>query len=197
MGNYDDKVQLDSRIGADEILYDPFVQRRSERVLKLLLNYTKNVPLRERWMDVGSGESFMRDLLREKTKLAIEVSEVDIDVTPYEYADNSIHTITNFEVIEHIFNPLFHVMEMKRIMAPDGNLFLITPNDYSLIYKVEHILSRKYRPHFHQFSERDLRDLFLRAGMEIVHMEKFYKSSSGTIARVSLNGLFVHARKGK
>ncbi|MBL0061681.1 MAG: hypothetical protein IPP40_09435 [bacterium] len=80
-------------------------------------------------------------------------------------------------------------------MAPDGNLFLVTPNDYSLIYKVEHILSRKYRPHFHQFTERDLRDLFHRAGMRIVHLEKFYKSPSGTIARVSKNGFFMHVRK--
>lgn len=195
MSNYDDKHVLDSRIGADENLYDPALKQRTQRLLKLFMNYAKNYPLKERWLDVGSGESYMRDVLRDETKLNIEVSEVDLDIERYEFPDNTFHTLTHFEVLEHLFNPLYHVLEMKRVMAPDGNLFLVTPNDYSLIYKVEHVLSRKYRPHFHQFTERDLRDLFHRAGMRIVHLEKFYKSPSGTIARVSKNGFFMHVRK--
>lgn len=195
MSNYDSKQVLDSRIGADDNLYDPFLQRRTQRLLKLFLDYATKYPLKERWLDVGSGESYMRDVLREETKLKIEVSEVDLDVDPYEFPDNTFQTLTHFEVLEHLFNPLYHVLEMKRIMAPDGNLFLVTPNDYSLIYKAEHLLSRKYRPHFHQFCERDLRDLFHRAGMRIVHLETFYKSPSGTLARVSKNGFFMHVRK--
>ncbi|MCC6477367.1 methyltransferase domain-containing protein [bacterium] len=193
--SYDDKVMLDSRIGADDNLYDPALKKRTQRLLRLFLDYTKDYPLKERWLDVGSGESYMRDVLTEETKLKIEVSEADLDVAPYEFADNSFATVTHFEVLEHLFNPLYHLLELKRVMAPDGNLFLVTPNDYSLIYKVEHILSRKYRPHFHQFSERDLRDIFHRAGLRIVHLNSFFKSPSGTIARVSKNGFFLHARK--
>ncbi|MBK6765297.1 MAG: methyltransferase domain-containing protein [bacterium] len=192
MANYDNSSTLDSRIGADENLYDPALKRRTQRLLRLFLDYTKKYPLKERWLDVGSGESYMRDVLREETKMKIEVSEVDLDVQPYEFPDNTFHTLTHFEVLEHLFNPLYHVLELKRVMAPDGNLFLVTPNDYSLIYKAEHLLSRKYRPHFHQFCERDLLDLFHRAGMKIVHLEAFYKSPSGTLARVSKNGFFMH-----
>ena len=54
---------------------------------------------------------------------------------------------------------------------------------------------RKSRPHLHLYTERDLRDLFHISGMRIVHLEKFYKSPSGTIARVSKNGFFMHVRK--
>ncbi|MBK8127663.1 MAG: methyltransferase domain-containing protein [bacterium] len=192
---YDDNRQLDSRIGADDTLYDPGNKARTERLMKMLNAYWEKYPLRERWLDVGSGESYMRDVLRDRTGLKIEVSEADLDVDRYDYPDNSFHTLTHFEVLEHLFNPLFHVLEMKRIMAPGANLFLVTPNDYSLIYKVEHILSRKYRPHFHQFNERDLRDLFQRAGLKIVHLQTFYKSPTGTIARISQNGFFLHAQK--
>jgi hypothetical protein len=72
---------------------------------------------------------------------------------------------------------------------------LTTPNDYSLIYKAEHLLSRKCRPHFHQFSERDLRDILERGGFKIRVIKKFFRSRSGTIARISRNGFFVHAGK--
>jgi SAM-dependent methyltransferase len=193
--SYDNKQILDSHIGADENLYDPALKRRTQRLLHMFLDYTKQYPVKERWLDVGSGESYMRDVCRQETGLNVEVSEVDLDVEPYPFEDNSISTLTHFEVLEHLFNPLYHVMEMKRIMRPDGNLFLVTPNDHSLIYKVEHVLSSKYRPHFHQFSERDLQDLFRRAGMRIVMLRKFYKSPSGTIARISRNGFFMHVRK--
>ena len=150
MSNYDDKHVLDSRIGADENLYDPALKQRTQRLLKLFLGYAKNYPLKERWLDVGSGESYMRDVLRDETKMKIEVSEVDLDTERYEFPDNTFHTLTHFEVLEHLFNPLYHVLEMKRIMAKDGNLFLLTPNDYSIIYKDEYFHSRKYRPHCYQ-----------------------------------------------
>jgi len=188
--------ELKTGIGADTNLYTKSDIGRVHRTLGVFNRHIKSHPIQGPWLDVGSGQSYMLERLTKDYGVPIETTEVDLDVTPYPYPDNHFNTITSFELIEHLFNPLFHLFEIKRVLSPKGNLFLTTPNDYGLIYKVEHILSRKYRPHFHQFSARDLEDLCKRAGLEVVAIEKFFRSASGTIARVSRNGLFLHARKG-
>ncbi len=187
---------METRINADdEYLGTPRDIRRAERSLKVLFKYTAINEFKEPCLDVGSGESFMRNLFIKNTGIQVLHSEVDLDVTPYDFPDNYFKTITSFEVLEHLFNPLYHLMELKRILAPDGNIYITTPNDYSLIYKAEHLLNRKYRPHFHQFSKRDLRDIFNRAGFKIILLKKYFKSRSGTIARISRNGFLIHLRK--
>ena len=98
---------METGIGADAVLYTPADRRRVHRTLKVFLHYTAQNQLKEPWLDVGAGESFMRDLLLKETGLKIQTSEVDLDVTPYEFDDNTFQTITSFEVLEHLFNPLF------------------------------------------------------------------------------------------
>lgn len=183
-------------IGADAAaLYSARDKRRAHRTLRVLTAHIPPLHLRTPWLDVGAGESYMRDILKTQFNRFIEDYDVDIDREPYPCEAGKFRTITSFEVIEHLYNPLFHLDELCRVLHPQGNLIVVTPNDYSLIYKAEHLLSRKYRPHFHQFSERDLRDLFQKSNLEIVNLVKFFKSPSGTIARVSRNGFLVHARK--
>jgi cyclopropane fatty-acyl-phospholipid synthase-like methyltransferase len=183
------------KIGADLNLYRPYIRRHDHKIFELLASYTSLDIFKEPWLDVGSGENYMRDLMAEKTRKNIQSSEIDLDVTPYEFSDNYFLTITSFELLEHLYNPLFHLMELHRVLSPEGNLFLFTPNDYSLIYKVTHLLSRKYAPHFHQFSEKDLRDVMTRAGFKVVIVKKLRRGISGTLARISRDRLFVHAKK--
>ena len=148
------------------------------------------------WLDVGAGDSRNREKLKELSngEGQFYTSDMDLDNSTYSVPNGYFKLITSFEVIEHLYNPLFHLLELRRVIHPEGNLYLSTPNDYSLIYKAEHLLSRKYRPHFHQFSERDLGDIFARAGLKIVTLKKFYRSVGGTIARISRNGFLLHAR---
>lgn len=187
-----------NRIGidADSNLYEPKLKRRSLRLLKMILDYEgQHGVIKVPWLDVGAGESYMRDLLRSELGLFIHESSVNLDDLPYEYSPDYFKLITSFEVLEHLLNPLSHLRELKRVLHPNGSLLLVTPNDHSLIYKAEHLLSRKYRPHFHQFCERDIHDIMARSGFEIRHLRKFFKSPSGTLARISRNGFFVHAVK--
>ena len=150
------------------------------------------------WLDAGAGDSWNRRRILEivhRDGSVLHTSEADLDVERYEFADGFFSTITSFELLEHLYNPLFHLLELYRVLSPTGSLYLDTPNDYSLIHKAEHLMNRKYRPHFHQFSERDLRDILERAGFVIIDLRKFHKSKSGTLARISRNGLWVHAQK--
>lgn len=190
--NHQDRIG----IGADSNLYEPKLRRRSLRLLKMILDYdAKNGVIAVPWLDVGAGQSYMRDLLRSELGLVVYESSTNLDDLPYEYSHDYFKFITSFEVLEHLLNPLSHMRELNRVLHPNGSLLLVTPNDHSLIYKAEHLLSRKYRPHFHQFCERDIHDIMARSGFVIKHMRKFFKSPSGTLARISRNGFFIHAVK--
>lgn len=196
MVNFTSRNNIQTGINADTNLYTIRDIKRVNRTYReFRLNFIDEGLLIEPWLDVGAGESYMRELLAKETGKKIHDSDIDLDLQRYEIEDEYFMTITSFEVLEHLFNPLFHLLELRRLLSSEGNLYLTTPNDYSLIYKLEHILSRKYRPHFHQFCERDIRDILTRAGFEIVRLKKVFRSSTGTIARVSRNGFSIHVRK--
>ena len=184
------------KVGADDLV--PGVNMMDDQDTRILDVFRTHASISYPWLDVGSGDSFNRQRLQERARKdgqTIYVPDIDLDTDRYEFADGFFNMITSFELLEHLYNPLFHLMELRRILSPAGSLYLDTPNDYSLIHKAEHVLSRKYRPHFHQFSERDMHDILGRAGFEIVELHKFHKSRGGTLARVSRNGLWVHAKK--
>ncbi len=184
------KIGADNRVPGVNMMQDQHTQ-----IFDMFLKHAKVV---YPWLDAGTGDSWNRQRMKEIVRRdgnTLYTSEVDLDVRRYDFPDGFFNTITSFELLEHLYNPLFHLIELHRVLSSTGNLFLDTPNDYSLIHKAEHLLSRKYRPHFHQFCERDLRDILERAGFIIVDLRKFHKSRSGTIARISRNGLWVHAKK--
>lgn len=195
--SYSDHGGTRTGIGADYNMYSNVHVGRARTTMRELVKAAGANRMRSPWLDVGAGGSLMRDTMQKHwPHLEIVESLVDLDEQPYEFPDNHFKVVTSLELIEHLYNPLAHMKEVRRVLHPDGHLFMTTPNDYSLIYKAEHLLSRKYRPHFHQFSERDMCDLMDKAGFRYVEIWKFRKSRySGTLARISRNGLFIHAQK--
>jgi len=156
-----------NKIGADGDLHDFDWGRHV--LHQLIMSYRE--PLSEPWLDVGCGESWMRTRLR-KIDETLHTSTADLDDESYAYPNDYFRTITSFQVIEHLYNPLFHMKEVRRVLHPDGRVFLSTENDNSLLCKTLHLFGWKYRPHFHQFSERDMRDLAERAGFGVRSIKK-------------------------
>jgi len=186
------ELDLANRIGADCDLFTSPQHTRS-RILDVLRREAK---IEAPWYDAGAGDGYHRQKLTEFSAVQPKVTEEDLDTGVFPVAPTGgFETITAIELIEHLYNPLQFLLTMKSLLADTGNFYLTTPNDYSLIYKCEHLLSRKYRPHFHQFSERDIRDIFARAQFPIITLKKFFRSRTGTIARISRNGFFIHARR--
>lgn len=50
------------------------------------------------------------------------------DATKLDLQDNSIDIITSFETIEHLSDPEKCLSELKRVLRPDGLVFISTPN---------------------------------------------------------------------
>jgi len=182
-----------NKINADG---DNLYSRKNMKVAKKMLKYFDNYLYYNtmgnyKWLDVGAGDNYLRSLI---THLKMETSNIDLDYEKYPYYDGEMSLITSFNVIEHLYNPLFHLKEVHRVLSKRGDFILVTCNDYSLIYKFEHLFSRKYKPHFHQFSEYDLRCILERAGFNIISFKKT-TYGTGTLARISRNMFFIHASK--
>lgn len=73
-------------------------------------------------------------------------------------------TITCFEVLEHLYNPLFFLENLKKALLPDGYIYLSTPYQFPQFLKAVH--------HFHEIPTDRLMWLFDEAGLKIVKQGK-------------------------
>jgi len=164
----------------------------------VILELIRRMPFASPVLDVGAGDSLRRQLLTEMMKSqddSIFGSEVDIDNRHYEFTAGYFGTIISTQVIEHLFNPLFHLREVRRVLKPDGILYLCTPDDYSWMNRLQHLLGVKYGGHFHQYSENDLRGLLDKAGFSILEVKRLRQTVKGVIEAHDFGGLFVCAQK--
>jgi hypothetical protein len=75
--------------------------------------------------------------------------------------------VTAFEVIEHLYNPLHLLLEIRKVLdpSPSSRLFLSTP-----AWKPGFLQSPD---HFHEMPRRSLDALLSRAGFDVVRSEEF------------------------
>jgi len=192
-----------SSIGKDPDLsseeHQKYQQLRLKYLMKEIIHIQNELGNVEDVYDMGSGDSFVRNRINNMTKsifgASMKSSDINIDSERQPYGNKRFDVVFCLELIEHSLNPLFAMEEAHRILKDGGKLMLTTPNDYSLIYKAEHLLERKYEPHFHQFNERDLRWLLEEACFKINKLDKFKRSPKGWLARFSYNSFYVEATK--
>jgi methionine biosynthesis protein MetW len=117
-------------------------------------------------------------LAREKGMIA-QVVNLNTDRAPY--PDNTFDTVVTLDVIEHMFDPISFLAELRRVLRPGGHLVLSTPN----IRKIQRVLTliggrfprTSYDPvgfdggHLHYFTSADLRELFTAQGLEVVAVD--------------------------
>ncbi len=61
------------------------------------------------------------------------------------FEDNSFDTITAMEVIEHLSDPVAFIEEIKRLLKPNGRVYITTPwRDFEGMKSIEHI--REWTP---------------------------------------------------
>ncbi len=96
-------------------------------------------------------------------------SDVDFDTDELLYVSNSFDVIFSFEVIKHLMNPLFHLIECNRILKPDGKMFVTTPKGVFPEFMWP-------ESHFHEMARYELEKLFERASLKIEKIRTFNKS---------------------
>lgn len=93
---------------------------------------------------------------------AHSIQNIDFD---YDTIDGKYKTILCLDVVEHLFNPLFALENMKKALLHDGTIYISTPRRPCFLWT---------RYHFHEFDNKRIRWLFSRAGLEIVKYERHY-----------------------
>ena len=73
-------------------------------------------------------------LAQEKGMIARLVN-LNTDRAPY--PDNMFNTVVTLDVIEHMFDPISFLAELRRVLRPGGHLVLSTPN----IRKIQRVLT--------------------------------------------------------
>ncbi len=124
------------------------------------ITFIKVVPAASRGLDIGERSSLTAQL-ESFLNCPFDSTAVDLDVDPL---TGRYDVVTCFEIIEHLFNPLHLLLQIREIMAPAGRLYLSTPS------RKPHFL---WSPsHFHEMSFHSIKALFDRAGFTILRQQK-------------------------
>ena len=98
--------------------------------------------------------------------------------------------VFSFEVLEHLFNPLWHMKQIRRCLNPGGRVFLSTP-----VGKPHFLWSLH---HFHELHPREFRSLIECAGLRIETLRTarirpwyFYFSGIRPFARLFYERIFL------
>jgi SAM-dependent methyltransferase len=95
---------------------------------------------------------------------------IDFDKGSLPFPDKSFDAVFSFEVLEHLMNPLWNLLECRRVLKDEGTMFITTPKGGfpSLLMWKE--------THFHEIDRRRLKVLMQSADLRIRRMEGFNKS---------------------
>ena len=140
--------------GIDEISCEKAAQKDLTTITKFIGSLRFGMTL-----DIGE-ENPLKLLLEKHYQQEIDSTSIDLYVGKLE---GIYDTVLCFEVVEHLFNPLHMLLEIRKVLKDDGTLFLSTPK------RRPHCMW--YKHHFHEFSKRELLDLLERAGFSIVRIE--------------------------
>lgn len=140
--------------------------RNTERMANKILDFICRGYWRRDWMyaDIGPANPKMTII---KECLHIEVEQIDTDNFNFDLLPRHRYydAIFCFETIEHLQNPLFLMAEIKRLLAPDGVIFLSTPcNPRFLMFDC----------HYNEMSRKHLEKWILTPlGLKIVRHKRF------------------------
>ena len=120
-------------------------------------------------LDIGD-KSPMTEQLEQYFNCKFNNTNIDLD---FDDLCGKYEIVTAFEIIEHLFNPLHFLIQVKNILNENGTLYLSTPKGKPYFLWSE--------DHYHEMREDRLRALIDRAGFSIIrkkeiriHPLKFY-----------------------
>lgn len=117
--------------------------------------------LQEDILDIGEDNPLKR-FMEKKFNVSISSTPYELDFDR-DTIPGKWQTITCFEVLEHLFNPLTLLDNMVNTLEDDGVIYLSTP-------KRPHFLWTKY--HYHEIDDKRIRWLFEKAGLKIVREDR-------------------------
>ena len=130
----------------------------TRRAFKMTIDFIGDMEL-GKTLDIGVPNPLGK-LLEKHYKIKIENTNIDLDL---EELTGEYDSIFCFEVIEHLFNPLHFLLQVRKILKDNGRLYITTPKckPYFLWSEV----------HFHEFHKPELMSLLKKAGLRVVRFK--------------------------
>ncbi|MHC4271177.1 MAG: class I SAM-dependent methyltransferase [Planctomycetota bacterium] len=112
-------------------------------------------------LDIGCGSGEIAHVINEKghlvsgidfSPIAIELARkqgidcqvVDLD-SGIPFDDNTFNTVWAGDIIEHVFDPIFVLNEIKRVLIPGGQLLCTVPYDLNIATRLRIFLGHSYQ----------------------------------------------------
>jgi hypothetical protein len=143
-------------------------------------------PLPQPVLDLGPANALAREIERRHTVRVEHTGTHDLDrerlagICPGPYG-----TVTAFEILEHVMNPLFVLEGCREVLRPDGVLYLSVPRRHPHEW-----LFGRCAEHFHEFAPDELRWLLDKAGFDIAAFAMVNTSELGVGLRPVLRRFF-------
>ncbi len=165
------------------------VRRRLES--RRVLAAAKGLSNDARILDVGCGDGFHLDLLRDFGSPRWRLEGVDSDaratsrardrgldvrdgtVEVAELEESSYDLVLLIQTIEHVADPGALLRRVRDLLRPGGRLLIVTDNTGSLdfaIFKRRHWGGYHFPRHWNLFNERSLRLLAAQSGLDVEHL---------------------------
>ncbi len=153
-------------------------------------------------LNLGSGPFLELPLIKNRERLSLTACDIDAramdearrlfgselrscDVltpgAPLPYPDESFDLVTSMDVVEHIVDPVPWLAEALRVLKPDGQLFLTTPNYASASMNILEATALELIARAQGFSRRDIHP----TKMTPARLEKFLLDAGGTELEIS------------
>ena len=150
-------MSIQSEVPVDSDAYARAARRRFQATLDCLTKLEPPV------LDLGPPNAMGRSL-SQRFSVDIRNTEAhDLDRERLQgFAPGPFATITGFEILEHLMNPLFVLDGCREVLRPEGTLYLSVPRRHPWEW-----MFGKSPEHFHEFAGDELRWLLDKAGFEV------------------------------
>ena len=148
----------------NELAKDPFknINFQGQNALKRKLNYFRNLIKEDQHiLDVG-GRNRLTEALEAEHQVTIDNTSGDLDLQ-FEIPGTEYDIIIYSHTIEHQFNPLFTLLELKKVLKEDGVLYVLMPERGKLLWT---------KGHYHEIDDYRFRLLMKQSGLKIINKRK-------------------------
>jgi SAM-dependent methyltransferase len=149
----------------DEFSRNPFVEtEQTLNVIDTTIFYLKRkiTPPCQIILDIGRYSPLTECVGEAFPMCQIFNTDGDLD-TDYDFPPFSYDYILYSHTIEHQFNPLNTLLELKRVMNYKARMFIILPQKPKFLW---------WDGHFHEIDDYRMRMLLKRAGLRVISYEK-------------------------